>query len=426
MSTPKPNPLFVDRRPQLVGKPGLHAFLIGVSDYPELNLPRATNTRECLGLHSLPVSSTSAWAVANWLKEHADQFPVPLKTCRLLVSPTYEEVQAIPELGKYQNAELSEVQTEAKLWRADAAESPAPDQNMTLFYFTGHGLRRARDDAALLLRSFGDGRGDVLAQAILVSDLVKGMAPAPVPDYPEIAQRQIYLIDSCRNLPVLPQEWRPVLHSRTGSLWPVDPANPCPDNRSTPSYFATLDGGVAYQNRNGQTLFSSALLEALDQCAEPEDWNNKYSRWHVTPSRLDMGLKTAFKKLEHLFAQHNEKSQVPVYNPGSEDFEIYYPEDPPAIEVELRYDPFDDTWVGLLGEFRAERNCGQVRINFQGPLPRKHTLIFMPGLYTAEARVAHPAYGPHAFNKARLADACGLGFWPIDWKYAAASAAAGS
>ena len=95
--------LILDRRQELGDRPGLHALLIGVSDYP--NLPPASDTPKPdaglpdLGLRPLSGTARSADALAQWIVANPDRFDRPLATCRLLISPSAAELASDPGLA---------------------------------------------------------------------------------------------------------------------------------------------------------------------------------------------------------------------------------------------------------------------------------------------------------------------------------------
>ena len=76
-------------------------------------------------------------------------------------------------------------------WREDAKTNP---KDMTIFYFSGHGMQRGPDDGVLMLEDFL-APGGKLNKCFEVSDLKAGMAPSET--FRDIALTQFYFIDAC-------------------------------------------------------------------------------------------------------------------------------------------------------------------------------------------------------------------------------------
>src|SRR6266480_8101471 len=76
--------------------PGVHLLIVGVSDY--VNLPDEDDLPHPeWKLNKLTCASSSAYAVFNWLKNN--QLRLPIKTIRLLLSPSQHEITAVPALA---------------------------------------------------------------------------------------------------------------------------------------------------------------------------------------------------------------------------------------------------------------------------------------------------------------------------------------
>lgn len=165
----------VDNRAALQGKPGLHAFIVGVSGYP--HLPASENepsNPQGLGMRRLTSTSLTAQVMYRWLfdRDAKGLLPVPLATCRLLLSPSTTELAIDQTLGNAPAATVDNFLQAADAWRTDAASD---QKNVTLFYFAGHGVQREKGDAVLLLEEFGNGLGPTLLKAVDMHSIVYGM-----------------------------------------------------------------------------------------------------------------------------------------------------------------------------------------------------------------------------------------------------------
>jgi hypothetical protein len=105
--------------------PGLHAFIVGISNYRFL--PAETEPvrpgGSTLGLRKLSSAALSAYAFYNWLKDHSDNLSVPLRSCRLLVAPSPSEAGLKPEILELAKAaDVEEFKKLAKAWRTKGSE----------------------------------------------------------------------------------------------------------------------------------------------------------------------------------------------------------------------------------------------------------------------------------------------------------------
>ena len=137
--------LVVDNRNALGDQPGLHALIVGVSQYPSLE-GGATPVADPWGMGQLTSTASTAHMIAEWLK--GALLPVPLATIRLLLSPAASEGHLA---GIADPATLDNVIAEADAWRTDASSNR---DSRTFFYFAGHGIQRNKEDAVFCLAGF--------------------------------------------------------------------------------------------------------------------------------------------------------------------------------------------------------------------------------------------------------------------------------
>src|SRR5271166_2447434 len=91
----------VDRRASLAGTAAMHAFIVGVSAYPELPPGGQPQTEHSHGLEQLSSTALAAYRVYEWLVDPGTKLPVPLATVRLLLCPSAEEIAAEPKLSAF-------------------------------------------------------------------------------------------------------------------------------------------------------------------------------------------------------------------------------------------------------------------------------------------------------------------------------------
>jgi len=319
--------LILDRRAQLAaaGKSGVHALIVGVSTYRHLPGGGGKPAEESLGLQQLVGTSRTAHMIARWLikADAHGRLPQPLATVRLLMSPSAAKE---PELaGVADAATRANFAAEAKAWREDAATGK---DNITFFYFAGHGVERRRADAVLLPADYGDpDAGAILNNAVDAAHLLAGMAP-PADAAKPMARTQFYFFDACRTFAseFTQYEWEEI-----PKIWSIKIGGV--DDRTAPAYFGAVPGDSAYTQED-QTIFSAALIDCLDRAAAigPE---LTIPRWRVTTTSL-------IDKLPEAMAAINEaRGTAQDFAPGGtpKKATIVYLAAPPEVDVEMSIEP---------------------------------------------------------------------------------------
>lgn len=245
--------LVVDNRAANPG-PGLHALVIGVSAYdhlPGYDDPAADATWR---LRSTGSTALSAWRIAEWIQTAT--FARPLKTLRVLLSPTVAEQPLVPAATAVPTQ--GNVRQAMQAWRRDCADSP---DSIALLYYAGHGLTRGRGDDNLVLTMsdlFDPTDLVPLSRAVLASNLFYGMAPQTAAD--TIARQQIYFFDCCR---AFPAQMMNIDDRSIPLMLPVQIAEGVPDNRLFARFYAVPDNDAAFAAVGRVSYFTAALLDAL-------------------------------------------------------------------------------------------------------------------------------------------------------------------
>ena len=333
--------LVYDARQRLAGRKGLHALIVGVSAYP--NLPSTD------GLGMVPLSSTSlsAYLMFFWLLD-ADRkglLQYPLSTCRLLLTPTAQEIL---DSAKYPpgisalappSCSVSAFQLAADAWRRDALNDP---DEAALFYFAGHGIQITRNNQALLLDTFG-AAGPVSMHSVDVSSLRNGMAPSAA--HPNIAKTQFYFVDACRNVPPSNLSLENV---RASDVFQVQAAGL--DNRRAPIFFASPPDGRAQAVPRYQTLFSMALFRCLGgRAAFPPDRvkpGRAANDWYVSTQSIAQGLPIVLDEINREYGG----DQRWTMDGSGEDAVLCYLGGTPNVPLQIEIDPpaaLNCTWVDL-------------------------------------------------------------------------------
>ena len=365
--------LVIDRRAAHGANPGVHAFVVGVSDYPLLPAVPPGVQPPHYGIAPLTSAALGAFAFYNWLIDAHTELPLPLVTCRLLLAPSALELANDPTLAAVGAARpgLTNFLKDAADWRTDASSSP---DSITVFYFAGHGVQRTKDDAVLLLEEFGNGIGGPLMNAVDVKNLFYGMAPSPA--RPQIASTQVYFIDACRNMPAVFTSFETLQPTQ---VFPVELSGQ--DNRRAPVFYASIAGTTALGLRGKQTLFSKAVVDCLKNNAADLQEVDGQERWVVSVHRLAKALEFSIADLnrEHGGDQDWGYGGIPKEAP------ICYLQTTPTVDVQLEIDP--DLAVGeTTVEVRDE--TGTV-VAVPDPLnPHPYICKWPAGMYSIGATVA--------------------------------------
>jgi hypothetical protein len=144
--------ILIDRRREEPG-PGLHALVIGVSKYqylPDVDDPPDEAT---WNLKSLGSPAISAALVCEWIeKQHNTKgLALPLKTLRVLISPTRQEIAALSVWPKADKPDYDNVNEAVRSWHTDCQDSKS---SVAFFYYSGHGFARGRGEANAILTMY--------------------------------------------------------------------------------------------------------------------------------------------------------------------------------------------------------------------------------------------------------------------------------
>ncbi len=260
--------------PEDLGAPGTHALVIGCSGYRHLADGVApTQIGSSFDLEQLSAAARSASEIAAWLLTEYRCPAAPLKSLRVLVSPSPGEQLASPV------TDLAIPLPEATIENARAAvvefrkACDSHADNVGIVYVAGHGVQLTKTGAILLLTDFGaDGQVARLEGALDMAAIHEGM------NHPGTARTQFWFVDACRQSPAIAKKFE-VLE---GALR-LDVPNGTTE--TSPLFLAATTGTSAFARPGGLTLFAEALLWALHlgAVAAPEDG---IDAWHVPVREL--------------------------------------------------------------------------------------------------------------------------------------------
>jgi hypothetical protein len=260
-------------------EPRTHALLIGVGEYPHCVLRRGEP--EPLGSLARELSASldspprSAARISEWLLEtRRDDDDAPLGSIELLTGEvTYAAVQAA-----------------FNRWYRRCHANP---DNVTFFFFSGHGLRHGRQHA-LILSDVGENELKFFENAVDLEGTFRGMANCA-------AQTQLYFIDACRTT-------NPVLHAEVDaqprSL--ITRAREDDPPREAPIFFAAEQSRLAHGRQDEITPFASAVMKALDGSAAVR---RPPGRWEVRTDTLLYAI-NAMMAFDHRPGERHQRATV--------------------------------------------------------------------------------------------------------------------
>ncbi len=272
--------------------PGLHAFIIGISDYKHLPLkgepiPPIGDT---YGMFKLSSPALSALNVLKFLEKPPKGVKLfrPLKSCHLLVAPSeiergnpdrFDNHNTVDHLPNWDNFFKDGIN-----WRSQAEKD---EEGQTFFYFSGHGVAFTSTDAALILQNFNsDPNLPPFNDAVSVDNIRNFMFGSNAK--PKIAKTQHYFIDACRVSPDPNNNPRKQLTIEPPGrkFATIDLKKRERDLRNKTTVFATVTGDEAEAKPGECTLFSERLLQALAYGADKRRISGR-TGWFVDGQALN-------------------------------------------------------------------------------------------------------------------------------------------
>jgi hypothetical protein len=362
-----PMPRFVVHENQVQG-PATHALVIGVGAYPHLLGGNGALSGDNEGLGQLTSPPFSARAFADWLIKDFCNPAKRLASVALLVSEADNVLAGKtskyvnPQTGVCHDLERAKIDTIADAVGDWKARADGNDENMTLFYFCGHGIAQAAD-AALLTEDFGAKPDDALAGAIDFRKFHLGMNRCA-------ASQQCYFVDACRassDMLIENREYagRPLVQI-------VKNARRGKPSRQGPVFYASLGGDLAYARPNKPSVFTEALIRSFKGAGSDDEDGD----WRVTTTRL---LDALDYYMRQEFDGGGKQVQIPATGDQSK-VQIHYVQTP-AIPVEVWCKPDGAT-------AHADLAClhGGVKKSGRPPTNEKRWLIeLQPGEYEFKA-----------------------------------------
>src|SRR5262249_2687371 len=240
------------------------------------------------GMKKLKTPAFGAFRFLNWLKQ-ADQswrLVKPLASYEIILAPSAKE-RAIPGLPEgADDASTGNVIARIREWRKRVA---ADRDNAAVFYFTGHGIQRNKEDAVLMLQDFAESEDAMLEKSISFYDIFSGMAPSN--KLPDMGLTQLYFVDACRNLPEQIKDFA------TLNATPVfDAGLSGASIRQAAVVFGAVSARRAFAEVEKGSYFIQALIAATERGADFSRLVDGKKRWPVSIFPLTPAIRIEFGK----------------------------------------------------------------------------------------------------------------------------------
>ncbi|WP_370948826.1 caspase family protein [Amycolatopsis sp. cg5] len=232
--------------------PGVHALVIGVSHYPLRKRPWHPRFRSLPQFEDVPGCATGAACFATFLESRfLDPAEIPLRTVRLLLSPTEDELPFLPA-GRWQDATAVNVRDALERWQEDCDSN---HDNVAILYVAGHGVA---GPAAGLFAFLGGANqlNDPYVESINLMAVAESLKTCQ-------ARSNIYIYDCCATA-VAPQ-------GTSCGIYPPVPvaASDYSGREFQLNIMAARMGAKGYTISAAEgTLFSKAFLPLLDTAGE--------------------------------------------------------------------------------------------------------------------------------------------------------------
>jgi hypothetical protein len=344
--------LVVDNRGTGPGKPGIHAFVLGVSRYGGEDDEFA----------SIPGTAASAARFATFLRdEFHDPEGVPLRTIRMLLSPVEDNLPAwaksAPEAAK------ADVEAALLAWLQDCDEI---DDNIAVLYVSGHGVA-GPDGTRYIFLSRAHGETNPYRFSVNLQLCVETIRRSHV-------QALIVVADCCALKSV------PSYGAGEVAVTPNDLTRGA-DQSGECEYILTINaartGTRAYAiDADRGTLLTANLFPLLKTAGELFEVSADDKDFRITDRRLRARLPAAVKQW---LADHNEQIRADATIKGDYLYTgITRPDPPPEFRVHL--EPTTE-----FGELTVDFCTQGKRIPY-GTISAPETIHLPAGFYRVESK----------------------------------------
>jgi len=303
---------------QATDGPATHAIVIGVGDYPHLDGGADNMSNNSYGMGQLYSPPHSARKFAEWLLTKYDN-PKKIGTVDLIISDSITQHFYNPRDNQTVQIERATFEAVKNAISAWYKRGNSHEENFMILYFCGHGMGSG-SITSLVLEDFGSNDANELHALWDFSDFHQGMERCR-------ARQQCFFIDACR---VASSTLIGSLRSKGDPIIPGSAYFPHSGSRQAPVYYSTFPGSYAYGRLNDISLFSEALLRALDGSGSDDTTGN----WIVYPNTLLRGINYLLSQLTT-----NGGDQSCFADSLADDFIIHQISSTPMVSVTISCEP---------------------------------------------------------------------------------------
>jgi hypothetical protein len=297
--------------------PATHVAIIGVGDYPHLLDGSGEKTDHHDGMSQLTSPPVSARHLADWFITKYHNPDKPLGTVTLLCSESIELKYSNPVSNidyTIAKATLKNVKTALRAWKKHCDKN---EENITFFFYCGHGISQGQD-MALLMSDYGEDNDNPFDGAIDFKTFQERMKRNC------LATHQIYIVDACRVS-------TDTLIETFGEVGDTILSGPGTESAISTIFYSTLAGAKAYGKKDKPSSFTTMLLKALNG-GGAHDQNND---WRISTTRLKEAIDLFMKRAAD---DERQKVQTPPTD-GLVTYDIHFLKGIPSVEVRVQCNP---------------------------------------------------------------------------------------
>jgi len=370
--------LVIDRKAQVGDdEPGVHALIIGISDYSYLPAPGPGAAAGRFGFYKVQGPAASAIALTQWLAGAGADYVLaaPLKTVRLLLLPSAAEAVPAWPNGEAGPTDVVTIAQAVEDWRNDC--NTCEGKNIALFYFGGHGINFSSDDVLLAMGDVGHPADNPYSfeRFLRVKNIFEAMQPSDL--YMNMARTQFYFIDACRTL-----NSRATANPNGPNVRQIfTPPSNTMENRVAPIFFAAQTGDPAFAPSPEGTKYGLALIRALkNSSAAPKLDSASKVIFPIGTDSLEKAINNAMRR------------DLPVRG-YRQDVDLVWRRAAPDIELQVEVRPPEKGEIILLDglHFEARKPIATI-----APIGRRNAFNTPAGQYSFDAKWM-PA-GPVCFS----------------------------
>lgn len=308
-----------------LSSPGTHALVIGISNYPYISGgEHATDLGESFDIGQLTSAARSASEFSAWLIEDYYNPDKPLKSLRVLLSPSDGEIIASNVQNKLTgdySATRNNVKECAKALKTASKDSG----NVIVVYVAGHGVQLTPKGAVLLLEDFAsdveEAEDKSLYGAFDVANFHASM------NNENSSRSQFWFVDTCRHKPEIAERFE---HMEGALRYEVRFGQ----THSSPIFMAAAPRQAAYGRPGGVSLFNEALLWLLRSTGTTGRLT-KENNWYVSFSVL---LEFLPRRVYELARAEGEE-QIVTIDGAINDALFHVFDEPPEVDLMLNLYP---------------------------------------------------------------------------------------